>query len=103
MVKGEYERVCFAAISAGMSTEILINVFTVLFSGVEFCDTIYVLYSVRVVRVTLTPSLLLTLATIPLRKSLLRIPQIEFTLGFPYLLCQAKPFIGMRLLIVKSV
>jgi hypothetical protein len=48
MVEGEYTRVTRSAILTRMRVEIIINVLPVFFSGIEFCNAIYVLYLVSV-------------------------------------------------------
>jgi hypothetical protein len=84
MVEGEYMRVTRSAVLARMLAEIGINTLTVLFSGVELCNAIYVLYLVFVLCVTVTPSLLLAVATIPLGESVRFISKVEFALGFHF-------------------
>jgi hypothetical protein len=96
MVEGEHTRVTSSAVLARMLAEISINILTVLFSAVELCNAIHVLYLVFVLSVTVTPSLLLGVATIPLGESVRCISKVEFALGFPLLLRRAKPFIGVR-------
>jgi len=96
VVEGEYTRVTPSAVLARMLAKIGINILTVLFSGVELCNAIYVLYLVFVLGVTVTPSFLLAVATIPLGESVRCISKVEFALGFPLLLCRAKPFVGVR-------
>jgi len=78
MVEGEYARVTRSAVLARMLAEIGINILTVLFPGVELCNTINVLYSILVATITVTATLLLTVATIPLRESVRFISKIEF-------------------------
>jgi hypothetical protein len=94
MVKGEYARVARSAVLARMRVEIVVNVLTVFFSGIEFCNTIYVVYLVFVLSIPFPPSLLLTVATIPLGESIGFIPKVEFAPRLPLLLCRAKPFVG---------
>jgi hypothetical protein len=77
-----------------MRVEIVINVLTVFFSGIELCNSVDVLYLVFVLFITGAPSLLLAVATIPLGESVGFIPKVELAPGLPLLLCGAEPFSG---------
>jgi hypothetical protein len=86
MIEGEYARVARSAVLARMLTQIGINILTVFFSGVELSNAINVLYSIPVAAVTVTPTPLLAVATVPLRESVRFISKVEFALGLPLLL-----------------
>ena len=103
MIEGEYTRVTGSAILAGMRIEIVVNVLTVFFSGVELCNAIYVLYLVFALYVSVTPSLLLAVAAVSLEESICFIAKVEFAPGFPLLLCGAKPFVRVVCLVVEIV
>jgi hypothetical protein len=103
MVEGKYAGITRSAVLARMRVEIIINILTVFFSGIEFCNTIYVLYLVFVLFVSVTPSLLLAVAAVPLGESIGFIAKVEFAPGFPLLLGRAKPFVGVGCLIVECV
>jgi hypothetical protein len=103
MIEGKYPRVTRAAVSARMRVEIVINVLTVFFSGIEFCNTIDVLYLVFVLFIPFPPSLLLAVAAIPLGEAICFITKVEFAPGFPFLLCRAKPFVRVGCLVVERV
>jgi hypothetical protein len=87
MIEGEYTWVTRSAILARMRVEIVINVLTVFFSGIEFCNAIYVLDLIFVLFITVTASLLLAVATIPLGEAIRFISKVKFAFGFPLLLC----------------
>jgi hypothetical protein len=103
MVEGEYAGVTRSTVLAGMRVEIVINVLTVFFSGIEFCNAIDVPYLIFVFYVSFTPSLLLAVAAIPLGESVGFIPKVEFAPGPPLLLCGTKPFVRVGCLVMECV
>jgi hypothetical protein len=58
MIECQYTRVAGSTVLAGMLAEILINILTVLFSGVELCNAIDVPYLFFVALIAVTSALL---------------------------------------------
>jgi hypothetical protein len=86
MVEGEYARVTRSTVLATVRVEIIINVLTVFFSGIELCNAIDVPYAILVLFITVTPALLLAVATIPLGEAIRFISKVEVAFGYPPLL-----------------
>jgi hypothetical protein len=86
MIEGKYARITRSALLARMRVEVAINVFTVFFPGILFCNAIYVLDLVFVLIVAVTASLSLAVATIPLGEAICFISKVKFAFGLPLLL-----------------